>query len=60
MAKVYCENEFCIYWKKGECICREIALNAMGNCETGIHVTIPEETLFQKREDMLEKIRLNK
>lgn len=40
-----CENEFCIYQEKGNCILTDIRLDIIGQCTECIYVNIPEETL---------------
>ncbi len=51
-----CENDYCIYWDKNECILNEIHLNNMGVCESCISITIPEKELKRFRKEQLEQI----
>ncbi len=51
-----CENDYCIYWDKNECILNEIHLNNMGVCESCISITIPEKELKRLRKEQLEQI----
>jgi len=46
-----CENEYCAYWEKGECILKKISINAYGMCESCILATIDEEELKKAREN---------
>jgi len=50
---VKCENRFCIYFKKGECSLKEITLDIQGICTECIYVDIPEETLDERRLNIL-------
>ena len=40
-----CENEFCIYQEKGDCVLDYIKLDIIGQCTECIYVNIPEKEL---------------
>ena len=56
--KISCENGFCIYFENNECCLDGIALDAAGQCTSGIHVIIEEEYLAQQRKRLLEQYSL--
>lgn len=51
-----CENEFCIYWKKNQCILDEISLDILGCCRNCIYVAIEEETMQRERDKLLQRL----
>ncbi len=55
MARLSCENEFCIYQKQGNCILESVQLDIRGNCIDCIYVNIDENTLCNLKEQLLKK-----
>ena len=53
--KISCENRFCIYFENNECRLDGIALDAAGQCTSGIHVNIEKAYLARQRKQMLEQ-----
>ena len=51
-----CENRFCIYWNKNECILEEIELDCSGMCESCIYIDIDEVELNTLRKVQLDKV----
>lgn len=37
-----CENYFCIYEEKGECVLKEIKIDITGQCDSCIYIDVPE------------------
>lgn len=56
LSKIFCENNFCIYWNEDICICDSVYLNAAGLCIDGIPIDIDETVLEKKRKEGLRKI----
>ena len=48
-----CENVFCVYCHKEECILDEISLNEIGLCDCCIIVNVPEEELVKQKRTLL-------
>ena len=53
MTELSCQNEFCIYQKKGTCILEKIQLDIQGNCTDCIYISVKEETLNNLKEKHL-------
>lgn len=51
-----CENEFCIYWKKNQCVLDKISLDNQGVCQACIHVTISDDQLDTLRKKLLDTL----
>lgn len=45
MTRLTCENEFCIYQKKGNCILDKVHLDIQGNCADCIYINLEESML---------------
>ena len=50
-----CDNLFCIYWSKDECILDTITLDMKGVCESCIYIEMEENQLQQRRSQALSK-----
>lgn len=48
-----CENNYCIYEKKGECMVDEIVIDRCGMCSEYVCVDIDEIILMQEKEKLL-------
>ena len=53
MTWLFCENEFCIYQKGGECVLERVHLDIQGNCADCFYVCVEEERLSNLKEEML-------
>ena len=53
-----CENEFCIYQEKGNCILDEISLDIIGQCTDCIYVNIPNKQLEKLKNEHRRKTNL--
>ena len=42
-----CENAYCIYQENGACVLEKISLNALGQCEDCVLMTIDENKLTE-------------
>ncbi len=49
-----CENVYCVYYKKGKCILKRIAVDVSGMCDCCILVKVEEEILEGERAKLLE------
>jgi len=56
MSQLFCENEFCIYQKQGNCILERVKLDIQGNCMDCLYVNIQEDTLDLLKEDLLRNL----
>ena len=56
--KIECEAEFCMYYKKGECVLKSIELDDIGHCINMFFVDVDEELLAIKRKKLLSKTAL--
>lgn len=50
-----CENIFCIYQSKGQCLFDEVDIDSLGMCAECIYPDIDEEILFQAKLKLLKK-----
>lgn len=50
-----CENSFCVYWLKENCILEKITLDIQGNCQDCVYINIDENTLQKERIKVLQK-----
>ena len=50
---IYCENDYCIYYKEKKCALNKIEIGFGGLCESCILVRIPEQELEHMREEQL-------
>ena len=55
--KIYCENQFCIYYENGMCALDYVSLDDSGICEQVLSVDIEEEVLYSQRKKLLEKFK---
>jgi hypothetical protein len=53
-----CENEFCIYQEKGNCILDDIKLDVIGQCTECIYVNIPNKQLEKLKNEHRRKTNL--
>lgn len=53
MARLSCENEFCIYQKQGTCILESVQLDIQGNCVDCIYINVEKDTLNNLKEKLL-------
>lgn len=44
-----CENRFCIYWNRHQCILQSISLDQVGICQSCICITMKEDILKKER-----------
>lgn len=56
MSQLFCENEFCIYQKQGNCILERVKLDIQGSCKDCLYVNIQEDTLDLLKEDLLRNL----
>lgn len=54
MPQLFCENEFCIYQKQGNCILESVQLDIQGNCMDCIYIHIKKDDLNTLKEKLLE------
>lgn len=54
-----CENNFCIYWSKNNCILNNIEIDISGVCKSCIYLNIEEEILNNYRKNSLKNIENN-
>ena len=57
MARLSCENEFCIYQKQGSCVLKSVQLDIRGSCLDCIYINIEEDMLNNQKEKILENLR---
>lgn len=50
-----CENTFCVYEKRGQCILDTISLDAQGSCWNYIYVNIDDDILQKEKDRILRK-----
>ncbi len=50
-----CENNFCIYQNKGNCIFEKVSIDSLGMCAECIYPDIDEEVLTQAKLRLLKK-----
>ena len=53
MPQLFCENEFCIYQKQGNCILESVQLDMRGNCAECIYINVEENDLNNMKEKLL-------
>ena len=51
-----CENIFCIYQRKDQCVLKEISLDITGACAHCIYVDIGQKMLEEMKENQLQNI----
>lgn len=52
---ITCDDELCVYWDNGVCICDSVHHNAVGLCEDGIHIYFdPQELEVRRKSALLE------
>ncbi|MBQ3548153.1 MAG: hypothetical protein IJA44_06750 [Clostridia bacterium] len=56
MLQLFCENEFCIYQKQGNCILESVQLDIQGNCVDCIYIDIDEDTLSNLKKKLLKEL----
>ncbi len=50
-----CENRFCIYQAKGNCVLEEVGINSLGMCTECIYPAIDEKILEEAKVNCLRK-----
>ncbi len=56
MKQLSCQNEFCVYQNRGNCVLENIQLDIQGNCMECIYVNINEKILNTLKEKHLKKL----
>ena len=52
-----CENCFCVYQEKGECILEIIDIDIIGQCDSCIYIDIPQYDLNKYKTQQRDKIK---
>ena len=53
-----CGNTFCIYWKDGNCVLKNIELDIQGSCISCIYVDLDEEMLRKMRTETINRLEM--
>ncbi len=56
MARLSCENEFCVYQKQGDCVLESVQLDIQGNCVDCVYINIEKDTLKNLKEKLLREL----
>lgn len=56
MTQLSCENEFCIYQRRGNCILQSVQLDIQGNCIDCVVIHIEKDALNNLKEKLLENM----
>ena len=56
MTQLFCENEFCIYQRQGNCMLESVQLDIQGNCVDCIYINVEEDTLNNLKEKLLKNL----
>jgi hypothetical protein len=54
--KLKCDNDYCIYNKKQQCILDEVGIDAIGMCDSCIILSLDEELLDAEKTRQLREI----
>lgn len=53
---VNCQNIFCVYESKGECVLKEVSIDISGACEECIYVAIDNKVLQKEKSNILKNL----